>query len=129
MKPPLLHISPDLMIGAPVKEAADQAGFEHRRALSMAGAMQHLDGMPRGVVLVDLDCTGFDLQTIGQTIAARGHVVAVYGPHVRTDLFDAAAAAGITHCFTRGMLAGRGAETLRSLYGLVANSQHEDEQT
>ena len=117
-KPILLHVSGDLMLGSAVKAAADAAGLEQRRALSWAAATQQLAGLPAAVVLVDLDLAGFDGPAIVE--ATSGHVVGIYGPHVRTDLFAAAEAAGIEHRFTRGQIAGQGEAVLNRLCEDVA---------
>lgn len=105
------------MLGGPIKAAAERAGFEHRRALSWAGAQSQLAGVAPCVVLVDLDLDGCDLASL----ADSPHVVAVYGPHVRTDLFEAAAAAGIENRLTRGQLSGHGEQTLRGLREQLGN--------
>ena len=116
----LLHVSGDLMLGSAVKAAADTAGMEHRRALSWAGALQQLAGLPPSAILVDLDLAGFDAAAVREAAAAGGHVVGIYGPHVRTDLFAAAEAAGIEHRFTRGQISGQGAAVVDRLRSHVA---------
>lgn len=100
------------MLGSTVKAAAEAAGFRHVRALSWDGAVRHLTDGIIDAVLIDLELDGFDATA---TRKFHGHVFAGYGSHVRTSLFEAAAAAGIEHLFTRGELHGRGADRLRGL--------------
>lgn len=117
IKPELLLISADLMLGGTAHRHATDAGFTVVRCLSETKAIERLAESEYPVVLVELGIDKLDIPSL--KTAANTSVVIGFAGHVRGDLLGIAEGAGI-QVLTNGQLHGQGTEILRSVLAQIA---------
>jgi hypothetical protein len=119
----ILYAAADLLWATRIKRTADALGLAARPARDIRTLDERLGDSVVSALIVDLDAEDSAMELIGHLrrpdapeSAAAVRVVA-FGPHVRTDLFDQARAAGADDVVTRGQLDRQMPEILRELAG------------
>lgn len=87
-----LLLTKDLFFGSKVSGTAAALGGMVDLAFSQPAAVARLAGGSYKIVIVDLQTPGLDLSNL--CLAAGDIPVVAFGPHVATEAFTAAAAAG-----------------------------------
>jgi hypothetical protein len=117
----VLYCAADLLWATRIREAAGSLGIPCRpvRTVEMLEA-RLADSAVRGLI-VDLDIPDAALALVRRLrderadVRARAIRIAAFGPHVATDLFDRAKAAGVDAVLARGVLDRRLREILTHL--------------
>lgn len=94
-----LLLTKDLFFGSKVTGTAAALGGAVDMAASQAGALERMASTAYGVIIADLQAPDLDLAELCR-IAGETPVIA-FGPHVATDAFAAAEAAGCREVLPR----------------------------
>lgn len=101
----VLLVADDLMLTSDVSGYAtmQQVPFTNVRADELLSWLQNQDAGQRILLLIDLATPNLNTRMLTEAAQLNCVVQAVgYGPHVKTDLFDAARDAGLKNLMSRG---------------------------
>lgn len=101
--PNVLILCKDLLFTSSLHGAVQRAGLRGRTCLSVDQCMTQISeiGDSLRCLIADLEQPDLDLHQLKAALGSRARLI-VFGPHVRTELFDAAQAAGADLLLTRG---------------------------
>ncbi len=115
----ILFSAADLLWATRIKATAEDLGLPARPVRNLEMLRDRLGEGPVSALIVDLDLADLGLDLIRAAASADGQsrpaTIVAFGPHVATDLLEAAAQAGADKILARGAFSSNLPELLRSL--------------
>lgn len=115
----ILFSAADLLWATRIKAMAEDLGLPARPVRNLEMLRDRLGEGPVSALIVDLDLADLGLDLIRAAASADGQsrpaTIVAFGPHVATDLLEAAAQAGADKILARGAFSSNLPELLRSL--------------
>lgn len=117
----ILFSAADLLWATRIKAAAEDLGLAARPARNLDMLSERLGEGPVSALIVDLEMGELGLDLIRSAVQADGQrrpgTILAFGPHVATELFEAATQAGADEVMARGAFGSKLGELLLSLSG------------